>query len=49
MPGARRLRPARPPSGTYRIWSRQKELFSNFAEYEQKTSRAIPVGILQAA
>lgn len=29
-----------------RIWSKQKEDFSNFAEYEAKTSRRIPVVVL---
>ena len=29
------------------IWNRQKELFPNFAEYEQKTTRTIPVVILE--
>jgi deazaflavin-dependent oxidoreductase (nitroreductase family) len=31
------------------IWSRQKEAMPGFAEYEQKTSREIPVVILEAA
>jgi hypothetical protein len=30
-----------------RIWSRQKETNPGFAEYEQKTSRQIPVVILE--
>lgn len=30
-----------------RIWSKQKENFSNFAEYETKTSRRIPVVVLE--
>ena len=30
-----------------RIWSRQKEDFPNFAEYEAKTSRQIPVIVLE--
>ena len=30
-----------------RIWSRQKELMPGFAEYEQKTSREIPVVVLE--
>ena len=30
-----------------RIWSRQKELVPGFADYEQKTSRQIPVVILE--
>jgi deazaflavin-dependent oxidoreductase (nitroreductase family) len=30
-----------------RIWSRQKELMPGFAEYEKKTSRKIPVLILE--
>ena len=29
------------------IWSRQKQLMPGFAEYEQKTSRQIPVVILE--
>ena len=29
-----------------RIWTRQKELYSNFAEYETRTTRQIPVIIL---
>ena len=28
------------------IWTRQKQLFPNFADYEQKTDRTIPVVIL---
>jgi deazaflavin-dependent oxidoreductase (nitroreductase family) len=32
-----------------RIWSRQKELMPGFAEYEKKTSRTIPVIILEPA
>jgi deazaflavin-dependent oxidoreductase (nitroreductase family) len=31
------------------IWTRQKELQPGFAEYEQKTSRQIPVVILERA
>jgi deazaflavin-dependent oxidoreductase (nitroreductase family) len=31
------------------IWTRQKELQPGFAEYEQKTSRQIPVVILEPA
>lgn len=30
-----------------RIWARQKELMPGFAEYERKTSRQIPVVILE--
>ena len=30
-----------------RIWTRQKEFMPGFAEYEQKTSRQIPVVILE--
>lgn len=30
-----------------RIWSKQKEDFPNFAEYEAKTSRQIPVIVLE--
>ena len=30
-----------------RIWSRQKERYPNFAEYEQKTTREIPVVVLE--
>lgn len=29
-----------------RIWTRQKELYTNFADYEAKTSRQIPVIVL---
>ena len=32
-----------------RLWSRQKELYSRFADYEAKTSRLIPVVVLQLA
>ena len=32
-----------------RIWSRQKQEMPGFAEYEQKTSRQIPVVILESA
>ena len=32
-----------------RIWSRQKELVPGFADYEQKTTRQIPVIILEPA
>jgi deazaflavin-dependent oxidoreductase (nitroreductase family) len=32
-----------------RIWTRQKELYSNFAEYEKLTTRQIPVIILERA
>ena len=31
------------------IWTRQKEIAPNFAEYEQKTDRQIPVVILEPA
>ena len=30
-----------------RIWERQKELMPGFADYERKTSRAIPVVVLE--
>jgi deazaflavin-dependent oxidoreductase (nitroreductase family) len=30
-----------------RIWSRQKELMSVFAEYEERTEREIPVVVLE--
>ena len=30
-----------------RIWTRQKELMPNFAQYEEKTSREIPVIVLE--
>jgi deazaflavin-dependent oxidoreductase (nitroreductase family) len=30
-----------------RIWTRQKERFPGFAEYEQKTTRRIPVVVLE--
>lgn len=30
-----------------RIWSRQKELMPGFADYEQKTTREIPVVVLE--
>jgi len=30
-----------------RIWTRQKELWPGFADYEQKTSREIPVVVLE--
>ncbi len=30
-----------------RIWSRQKELYPGFADYESKTSREIPVVVLE--
>jgi deazaflavin-dependent oxidoreductase (nitroreductase family) len=30
-----------------RIWSRQKELFPGFADYEEKTTRLIPVVVLE--
>lgn len=30
-----------------RIWTRQKELMPGFAEYEQKTTRQIPVVVLE--
>jgi deazaflavin-dependent oxidoreductase (nitroreductase family) len=30
-----------------RLWSRQKELYPGFAEYEQKTTRQIPVVVLE--
>jgi deazaflavin-dependent oxidoreductase (nitroreductase family) len=29
------------------LWERQKELMPNFADYERRTSRAIPVVVLQ--
>ena len=32
-----------------RIWARQKELMPGFADYEQRTSRTIPVVILEPA
>ena len=32
-----------------RLWSRQKELYPQFAEYEAKTTRQIPVVILEPA
>jgi deazaflavin-dependent oxidoreductase (nitroreductase family) len=32
-----------------RIWSRQKQVMPGFADYEQKTSRQIPVVILEPA
>ena len=32
-----------------RIWSKQKELMPGFADYEKKTSRPIPVVILERA
>jgi deazaflavin-dependent oxidoreductase (nitroreductase family) len=32
-----------------RIWNRQKELVPGFADYEQKTSRQIPVIVLEPA
>ena len=32
-----------------RIWSRQKELVPGFADYEQKTTRQIPVIVLEPA
>lgn len=32
-----------------RLWTRQKERFPGFAEYEQKTSRTIPVVVLERA
>jgi deazaflavin-dependent oxidoreductase (nitroreductase family) len=32
-----------------RIWSRQKSLYPGFADYERKTSRRIPVVILEPA
>lgn len=32
-----------------RIWSRQKDLYPGFADYERKTSRQIPVVILERA
>ena len=32
-----------------RIWERQKELMPGFADYEQKTSRPIPVVVLEKA
>lgn len=42
---------ARVPEGAERdqIWERQKELMPGFAEYEQKTTRTIPVVILERA
>ena len=36
------------PAERDQIWNRQKQAFPNFAEYEQKTSRTIPVVILEA-
>jgi deazaflavin-dependent oxidoreductase (nitroreductase family) len=46
----RRVR-ARVAAGDEReeIWSRQKQAMPGFADYEQKTSREIPVVILEAA
>ena len=32
-----------------RLWSRQKERYPGFAEYEQKTTRQIPVVVLERA
>jgi deazaflavin-dependent oxidoreductase (nitroreductase family) len=32
-----------------RLWSKQKELYPGFAEYERQTSRQIPVVILEPA
>ena len=32
-----------------RLWSQQKELYPGFAEYEAKTTRQIPVVVLQPA
>jgi len=32
-----------------RLWNRQKELMPGFAEYEQKTTRRIPVIVLEPA
>ena len=32
-----------------RIWARQKELMSGFADYEAKTDRVIPVVVLERA
>jgi deazaflavin-dependent oxidoreductase (nitroreductase family) len=32
-----------------RIWSRQKSLYPGFADYERRTSRRIPVVILEPA
>jgi deazaflavin-dependent oxidoreductase (nitroreductase family) len=32
-----------------RLWSRQKELYPQFAEYETKTTRQIPVVVLEPA
>jgi deazaflavin-dependent oxidoreductase (nitroreductase family) len=32
-----------------RLWSRQKELYPGFADYESKTTRQIPVIVLEAA
>lgn len=37
------------PEERERIWTRQKEVAPNFAEYEQKTDRQIPVVILEPA
>jgi len=37
------------PEERERIWTRQKELMPGFADYEQKTSRKIPVVILERA
>ncbi len=46
-------RPARariaPPEERAVIWSRQKEDFPNFADYEARTDREIPVVILELA
>ena len=32
-----------------RIWTKQKAAYTGFAEYEQRTARAIPVIILERA
>jgi deazaflavin-dependent oxidoreductase (nitroreductase family) len=37
------------PAERNRLWSKQKEVNPGFAEYEQKTSRQIPVVILEPA
>lgn len=48
--GTRRFR-ARTAAGDERerIWARQKRNFPNFAEYEAKTDRVIPVVVLEPA
>jgi hypothetical protein len=32
-----------------RLWTRQKELYPGFADYEAKTTRQIPVVVLEPA